>query len=477
MSLRSCVTAVALVAVQCSWAATPGRCEQPPTREQALDALRAAAGFFSERVAIQGGYVYHYSLDLQQRWGEGPAGQDLVWVQPPGTPSVGMALLRAYDATGDRYFLTAARRAADALVYGQVRSGGWSNKIDVSGMRRGQQHEGGQRRAAGRSSLDDGQTQSAIEFLIRVDQALDFNDQPIHDAARLALDSLLAAQFPNGGFPQVWKGAVEPRPVVAANYPHYDWRTEGRIKEYWDLYTLNDNVCGYVADALIAAHKIYDDPRYETALQRLGDFLILAQMPAPQRGWAQQYNEQMEPAWARAFEPPAVASDETQEAVETLLKIAAATADNRYLEPIPAALDYLQQSLLTDGRLARFYELETNRPLYMTRNGRQYSLTYDDSQLPSHYAFKIPARLPTLQTRYRAALQGADPPAVPPRRIAQRAAAIVAGLDQQGRWVSVYHGGRLVGQPKFQSGQPYLSSLVFCRNVRVLCDYLETAAF
>jgi hypothetical protein len=69
--------------------------------------------------------------------------------------------------------------------------------------------------------------------------------------------------------------------VLKARFPDFDWRTEGRIKEYWACYTLNDNVAGTVSDALIDAHQVYGDEKYKAALERLGDFLILAQMPEP----------------------------------------------------------------------------------------------------------------------------------------------------------------------------------------------------
>ena len=45
------------------------------------------------------------------REGEGRANETTVWVQPPGTPSIGMAFLDAYEATGDPTYLEAARRA------------------------------------------------------------------------------------------------------------------------------------------------------------------------------------------------------------------------------------------------------------------------------------------------------------------------------------------------------------------------------
>ena len=40
---------------------------------------------------------------------------------------------------------------------------------------------------------------------------------------------------------------------------------------------------------------------------------------------------------------------------------------------------------LPDGRLARYYELGANRPLYVQRRGKVYSLTYDDSALSAGF--------------------------------------------------------------------------------------------
>jgi PelA/Pel-15E family pectate lyase len=450
--------------------------------EAALDervsaAIRRAATFYREQVAVHGGYVYFYSLDLKQRWGEGMATPDQIWVQPPGTPTVGMAFLKAYEATGDAYYLDAAREAAEALVYGQLQSGGWSNSVDLSGRRQGAKYQGGDRRREGTTSLDDGQTQSAIRLVVLVDKALGFRHDEIHTSALSSLDALLAAQFANGGFPQGWKSPVAEQPVMRASYPEYDWKTEGRIKNYWDMYTLNDNVCGYVADALIDAYRVYREERYLTALRRLGDFLMLAQMPDPQPGWAQQYNDEMKPIWARKFEPPALAGDESQEVLETLLTIHRATGDARYLEPFPRALAWLKKSQLPDGRLARYYELKTNRPLYVNRRGDTYTLTYDDSRLPSHYGWKIDSRLPLIEQQYNDLRSGrtvAEPRAA--SDLASRAKQILDDLDELGRWVSTYRGERLVGQPKMQPGAQYLSSEVFSVNLTALSEYLAATA-
>ncbi|MDB4412982.1 pectate lyase [Pirellulaceae bacterium] len=74
-------------------------------------------------------------------------------------------------------------------------------------------------------------------------------------------------------------------------------------------------------------------------------------------------------------EPPAISGDETQETIETLLLIAVATNNRKYLEPILEAIQWLTESTLSDGKLARYYELRTNRPLFMNRSGKNYFLT------------------------------------------------------------------------------------------------------
>lgn len=452
---------------------------QTDLREQAIDAMRRAAGYFHDRVATHGGYVYHYSLDLQQRWGEGVASKDQIWVQPPGTPTVGLAFLEAYQATADPFYLDAATDAANAIRYGQLRSGGWTNAIDFDPKgSRSASYRNGRGRGKNNSSLDDGQTQSAIQLLVAVDRALNFRNLDIHEAAVTSLDALLAAQFPNGGFPQVWTGPVEPQPVLRATYPQYDWRTENRIKNYWDMYTLNDNVTGYVADTLITASRAYDDPRFVKALKDLGEFLIQAQMPLPQPGWAQQYDYAMRPIWARKFEPPAVSGDETQEVIETLIKIASETGDARYLEPIPKAIEWLERSRLPDGQLARYYELKTNRPLYMTRNGDQYSLTYDDSRLPSHYGWKTPSRLDSLAQHdsecRRSLLTETSPASDSDRKVDPRLVReIIQSLDDHNRWVSVFDGTPQIGQLKLPVGTKYLSSQVFSDHLRLLSQYIR----
>lgn len=464
------------------WFCLPVAAAEDDLPQRVEAAMKQAMRYFHDQVAVRGGYVYTYSADLRQRKGEGKATPTEIWVQPPGTPSVGMAYLRAHAATGDEQFLAAASDAGRALMFGQLMSGGWTASIDFDPQGpRADRYRNGKGRAKGRnySTLDDDKTQAALRFLMELDKALQFRDAEVHEAVQIGLEALLAAQFRSGGFPQGWRAPVADQPVLPASFPDYDWRTENRIKDYWDYYTLNDGLAGTVARTLELAHQTYGDAKYRDALIRLGDFLLLAQMPEPQPGWAQQYDFRMRPMWARKFEPPAVSGRESEDAMETLLFIHQLTKDLKYLEAVRPALAWLKRSLLPDGQIARFYELQTNRPLYLTRDS--YQLTYDDKNLPSHYGFKARPRIERIE-RQLAELKaahgatGAESKPTSPRQLkALRADAerILGELDAQGRWLIDDEGRPVVGDANATDSAAIVSSERFSKNLTRLSECLQ----
>src|SRR5207244_1343587 len=126
-------------------------------------------------------------------------------------------------------------------------------------------------------------------------------------AALYALDQIAKAQYPNGAWPQRFYRPPDPArfPVLKAGYPE-SWPRQWPGPDYEALYTFNDNVISDCIDLFLEASHIYDQPRYRTIAEKGGGFILLAQMPDPQPAWAQQYSTQMQPAWARAFEPPSV---------------------------------------------------------------------------------------------------------------------------------------------------------------------------
>ncbi len=463
---------ILISAIQCDLISGPFLKAQDFSVDDIKSAMKRAAQYFREHVAVQGGYVYEVSEDLKTRLGEGDALPTEIWVQPPGTPTVGMAFLDAWKATGDEQFLEGARAAAGALCFGQLESGGWTDRVnfDPSGKTTGlYRHGTGNPKGRNVSTLDDDKSQAALRFLMEMDRALEFRDEKIHDACLVALDALLKSQFVNGGFPQGWSGPVARGLIVKASFPEYDWKTEGRLKDYWNYETLNDGLAGTVTRTLHLAHEVYGDQRYRDAMIRFGDFLIRAQLPEPQPAWAQQYNHQLQPIWARRFEPPAVAGRESEDAIETLLFLSEVTGEKRFLEPIPAALAWIRRSLLADGQIARFYELKTNTPLYFRREGENYFLTYSDSDLPGHYGFKSRSGIERLEARYDTLLKGQKMPVKEPslKSRVREIAVILGKLDAQGRWLTPR-----TGKAANDDQTLWLRSEEFSKNLTTLADFI-----
>ena len=447
------------------------------TEQEARSCLVRAVRFFRGQVAAHGGYLWRYSHDLKYREGEGIADAETVWVQPPGTPTVGMAYLLAYERTREPTLLEAAKAAGTCLISGQLRSGGWTYSIrfaDEARRRFAYRSDPERPDAFNVSTLDDDTTQSAIRFLLHLDRVLKGRDQDVHSALLTALDALVKAQYPNGAFPQGFDGpSPTDCPILAATLPP-SWPRTWPNKPYWRLYTLNDNVMGDTIATLLEAARFRRSRRLRDAAVRGSEFLLRAQLPDPQPAWAQQYDENMHPAWARRFEPPAVSGGESQQVIETLLDLAEETRDRRFLQPIPRAIAYLRRSLLPDGRLARFYELGTNRPLYCNR---VYELTYDDTDTPTHYSFKVPSRLDALERHYRRLLvvlhqrkptnTRKQPPAVPS---ASEVRDILASQDARGAWVEP---GTLRYHPPSIGVSQIVTTETFARNLDLLSRYIE----
>ena len=367
-------------------------------------AMKKAATFYTEKVARHGGYVYFTAPDFSWRHGEGPAADSQIWVQPPGTPTVGIAYVTAYNATRDDFYLEAAITTAEALIHGQLESGAWTNSIcfDPSSKLTGQ-YRNGKGKGRNFSTLDDGISQAAIRFLVLLDQSTDFKNKTIHEAAMVALNALLKAQFPNGAFPQGWDETLADAGPDSTgkegNFPDYDWETEGRIKEYWDMYTLNDDLALTVSETLITAYEAYSDDRYLDSLKHFGDFLIDSQMPEPQPAWAQQYNYEMQPIWARKFEPPAISGRETEGVLATLIRIALYTKDKKYLDPIAPAIA-LAEALAVTRRSAGTL-LRTGNQQAALHGAQRQCLLPDPRRLQPAQSLRLEKMTPSSSTSRR----------------------------------------------------------------------------
>lgn len=413
--------AVAMVLGTLAMSAPSAGAGQSNLADEAKAALRRAAEFYRTKVATRGGYHFRYTADLSYGRSEASETPHQVELQRGGTPIVGMAYLEAYEATGDRYFREAARDVALLLVQGQLCSGGWDYFIDFRPEQReriGYRVDSGcttpsPARGAGSTTLDDNVTQANLRLLMRVDRELEFKDAKIHEAARYALDCLAQAQYPVGAWPQRYREFPDAKefPARRASYPD-SWPRTWPGESYVAHYTFNDNAVVDMIDTFLEAARIYHEPRYQAAAEKGGDFILLAQMPEPQPGWAQQYDRDMHPAWARRIEPPGITGGESQGVMRMLLLLYRETGNRKYLEPIPRALAYYKRSFLppvenpsemrrrvppNEPCVARFYELRSNRPLYITKGTRftgpdgvtkligGYEMSYSDKSVIHHY--------------------------------------------------------------------------------------------
>ena len=351
------------------------------TPSQARTALLKGAQYLRS-ISAEGGYLWRYSLDLKLVAGEGRATRTMQWLQPPGTPSVGMALLEAYQRTGEKALLDHALAAGAALAAAQLPSGGWNYSFDFSDPARSKRRN--------ISTFDDNTSQSCLRFLLALSEVATGNtarERAIRHARDLGLRKLLEAQYPNGAWPQRYDGvpkAAKDFPVLKARYPKA-WSATYPKANYINHYTFNDNSHRDCVLLALEAHRVTGDLKYLQATRRGGDFILLAQMPVPQPVWAQQYNTRMEPAWARKFEPPSVTGGESVGACRTLIDLYLATGDDKYLNAVAPAVSWYLRSAIVPGKWARFYELQTNRPLYFTKD---YQLTYQDNDMPTHYSFQ-----------------------------------------------------------------------------------------
>ncbi len=491
MTYRTKLTCVAVLLYAAAFSALA---EEAPLKDQAAKALGRAVAFYRHKVAAHGGYVYRYSSDLAKREGEGKVGLDTVWVEPPGTPAVGMAYVEAYERLKEAAgpgaaevraaLLEAARAAGECLVRGQLRSGGWAGSIEFAPKTRtGHAYrvdtppKPGGKKQRNVSTFDDDKSQSAIRFLARLDQTLAFKDERVHEAVTFALESALKAQYPNGAWGQGWEDFPDPAkyPVKRAGYPQ-SWPRTYPGGKYWFYYTFNDNAVADTIETLLLASQVYGERRYRDAALKAGEFILLAQMPEPQPAWAQQYDYDMHPVWARKFEPPAVSGAESQGLLRTLMRLYVETGDRKFLAAVPPAIAYFRRSLLGDGRLARFYELRANKPLYFTR---KYELTYDDSDVPTHYSFKVPSRLDELSRQHDklAAMspeqlaQLRRPSADRPRSKAleTQVRKAIAAMDERGAWVEE---GKLRYHGADDDTRRVIESTTFIRNITLLTRYL-----
>ncbi|AXK37240.1 pectate lyase [Streptomyces armeniacus] len=395
-------------------------------RAGAADALRRAAVFMDEHVSYRGGYVWSYLPDLSQSWGEMEARRTMCWVQPPGTPSVGHALLDAYHAGGDEGCYRAAERTGLALAAAQLPVGGWNYVHDFAGedALRGWYETVG---ANGwrleefqhhypNATFDDAGTSTAAQLLLRL--YLERREPRIGRALDRVITFLLRAQqrggVADGGWPQrfpAFRGSVSrmPWPEHVPPWLPSDIRHGMEDGDYTRHVTFNDDVLGENIKFLLMCVNTLGRTDLVRPVRRAMACLHRMQQPGPQAGWALQHLARPArgrpagaPAGARSYEPRALATHTTQTNVQQLFAYFRLTGDHAFLRRVPEAVAWLESCALTDRQKAEnpllasrthptFVELGSNRARFVhrfgsnIRNGAYYH-DHDHRDTLSHYS-------------------------------------------------------------------------------------------
>jgi len=398
MNRRALLSAVAATAVA---SATPALARTvqaggAPNRTAIVAAMKKAAAFMTDEAAVGGGYVWNVLPDFSRRWGELEASPTIIWVQPPGTATVGHVFLDAYHATGDEQFYEAAKSAADALVRGQHPAGGWNYVIDTAGedsLKRWYATYGHNawrmeeyHRYYGNATFDDAGTSEASQLLLRV--YLEKRERKYRAPLDKAIQFVLDAQYANGGWPQRF-------PFVENGGIH------GHA-DYTPYITFNDDVAGENLEFLLYAYQSLavngrGDPRLLDAIHRGMDIFAKTQQPMPQPAWGlQHFPDTLKPAGARTIEPQAFATHTTGTNIKSMIGFYRLTGDRKYIDRLPQALDWLDQvktpqSLIAPGRTHPTFILEgSNTPVYIHRKGSnitngQYYADTNPNNLIVHY--------------------------------------------------------------------------------------------
>jgi PelA/Pel-15E family pectate lyase len=280
------------------------------------------------------------------------------------------------DAPADWYASEEARAIADQVVAWQRPAGGWTKGGDY---RRAPRPEDDHHDAWSNGTFDNDSTFSELRFLALVAAA---GGEPARaDAWRRSflrgLDYIFAAQYPNGGWPQIY-------PLAGS---------------YHDAITFNDDAMIHLLNLLREIHArnpVYAFVPPDVAAEagrrvtRGLQCLLDAQLRAPDGRrtiWGQQHDAlTLQPCAARNFEPVAACSLESVSLVRFLMTIPSPSPE--VIAAIEGAVAWFPGRALRgvvwdsnattgtglvpkDGATdlwARFYELGTERPIFSERD-------------------------------------------------------------------------------------------------------------
>lgn len=298
-------------------------------------------------------------------------------------PTVRAAFAMRSHMTPDWFRSDSARRLVEIVLSYQTPSGGWSKHVDYT---RGPRQPGTSWYAENASwsyigTLDNQSTTTQVEFLARAFGAT--GDQRARAGVTRGLEYLIAAQFPNGGWPQVYPLQGGYHDAITFN----DDAMVNVLRVLRDVGRAERGVYGFVDDSLRA--------RTAAALARGVDCLLATQVvvDGKRTAWGQQHDPlTLQPVGARSYEHAALSGRESAGIVELLMSLP--SPDARVVAAVHDAVDWFRATAIhgyaydfEGGRReqagagpiwARMTEIGTNRPIFSNRDGVKL---YDYEQL------------------------------------------------------------------------------------------------
>lgn len=368
---------------------------EPVNKESVLSTMKKSTHFMMDKVSYQGGFVWSYLPDFSRQWGELEARRSMIWLQPPGTATVGHVLLDAYHATGDEYYYRSAKQVAKAIIHAQLPSGGWNYVADFAGEKSLRDWYNTVGKNAWRleefqyysnnATFDDGGTMEAATFLLRLYS--EKHDKKYRPALTKTIDFVLQSQYEIGGWPQ--------------RYPHSKSQPHKGVANYASFITFNDDVADKNIEFLLMCYQSLGETRVLDAINRGMNAYVLLQLKQPQPGWALQYNADLLPDGARSFEPKSISTSTTVDNIFQLIKFYKLTGNKQFIARIPEAIDWLETTRLPESltknnhnyfnrTYAGNVEVSSGQFLFTHRRGSnvsngEYYVDYNPQKTLAHY--------------------------------------------------------------------------------------------
>ena len=312
-----------------------------------------------------------------------------------GTAVTAALYLYAGDVLCCDDYLEVAKRTGELYLAAQERDGAWSWGYFVAPCAARPRH-------TTKVKLQDSNQSHPLYLLVYLYRVT--GDDRYLAGAKKAGELYLAAQNPNGS----WSHSFDIKKgigVTAIGLPQ-----GGEI---------NDNCMNDALEVMLLMYHLTGQEKYLAAIKRGGQWLLDSQTDGPTYAWAEQYDRDNNPVWARNFEPPAVTPGRSMLAFTSLRLMLWLTGEEKYRDAMRKFMQWVASVQNEEGRCWRHYDPKTGRPIIAVHNKIFFM---DDPESKAAYVAQLPkdAERPAPDTKidtaaYLAWLDGdeaAQPPAL-----------------------------------------------------------------